>query len=114
MQATIRSRPLFKFLASDSCATRDPLTFPRYPDELRLNALESYFSALEITPISAVDWQCNELWSIESRIVPDSMFFYIYEGNGSGHVEDKHFDLQAGDLMIMPKGAAHGASQKKG
>jgi AraC-like DNA-binding protein len=93
---------------------RNPLTFPRFPDELCLNALESYFSALEISPISAVDWQCNELWSIESRIVPDSMFFYIYEGFGQGHVEDKHFDLQPGDMMIMPKGAAHGASQKKG
>src|SRR5262249_23438444 len=114
MDSSTRKRPLFSFGAGASCAMRDPLTFPRYEDELRLNSLESYFSSLEITPISAVDWQCNEPWSIQSRIVPDSMFFYIYEGCGEGTVEDKHFDLQAGDLMIMPKGAAHSTKQKKG
>ena len=99
---------------SDTCATRIPATFPRFPHALKLNALESYWDALELIPVSSVEWRCTPSWTLGPRVVPDSMFFYIHNGEGSGSVEDQQFELQPGDFMLIPKGASHIAGQARG
>ena len=97
-----------------TCVERIPATFPTFPKALKLNALENYWAALQLTPVSSVEWRCTPAWTVGPRIVPDSMFFHIHAGRGRGFVEDQHFDLQPGDFMLIPKGCSHGAVQEKG
>ena len=104
----------FKLDESNTAAARISDSFPAYPDPLKAHALESYWSALHITPISSVEWRCKPSWVLGPRIVPDTMYFYIHAGRGRGSVEEQAFDLQPGDLMLIPRGASHTVVQEKG
>jgi AraC-like DNA-binding protein len=103
----------FKF-GGNTAATRNPESFARFPDPLAAPALEHYWPALQVAPISSIEWRCAPAWSLGPRIVPDTMYFYIHGGRAKGSVEDTHFELQRGDLMLIPKGASHTMIQEKG
>jgi AraC-like DNA-binding protein len=42
------------------------------------------------------------------------MFFVFHNGFGRGSVEDRHFDIRSGDMMLIPKGSSHEVAQGPG
>ena len=99
---------------AETAATRKPASFPRYRDPLDAPALDNYWSALRVTPLDSTEWRCTPAWKLGPRVVQDTMYFYIHGGRARGSVEDTAFDLQAGDVMLIPKGASHTMVQEKG
>lgn len=98
----------------DIAHTREPKTFPAFPDPLNVSTLENWLEALHITPISATDWQVTTAWRLGPRVIRDSMFFMFQTGTARGNVEDQHFKIQPGDFMFIPKGASHDVIQDEG
>ncbi len=93
---------------------RKNATFPPFAGALQQAGLEGWLEALQITPISATEWRCAETWLLGPRIVRDSMFFIFHDGFGRGNVEDRHFDIQSGDMMLIPQGNSHRVEQGPG
>jgi AraC-like DNA-binding protein len=71
--------------------------------------LDLYLEALQVQPISAIEWKWDGGWKVGPRALNDSMWFWFESGRGSGWVGDPHrsFRLQAGDLVMIPQGARH-------
>jgi AraC-like DNA-binding protein len=100
---------------SSSAATpRKAATFPPFKGAFTLTGLENWLEALQITPISATEWQCSEYWVLEPRILRDSMFFVFHNGVGRARVGDQRFDIRSGDMMLIPQGRSHEVEQGPG
>lgn len=71
--------------------------------------LDLYLEALQIQPISAIEWSWKGGWKVGPRTWHDSMWFWFESGKGSGWVDDPShtFRLQAGDLIMIPQGTPH-------
>lgn len=71
--------------------------------------LDMYLEAIQIQPISAIEWTWKGGWKVGPRTWHDSMWFWFAEGKGAGWVDDPahSFRLQAGDLVLIPQGTAH-------
>ena len=88
--------------------------FPAFAEALQFPGLEGWLEALQVTPISATEWHCSEYWLLGPRVVRDSMYFFFHDGHGVGNVEERHFDIRAGDMMLIPQGASHRVEQDPG
>jgi len=77
--------------------------------------LDLYLEALQIQPISAIEWKWNRGWKVGPRTLNDSMWFWFESGKGSGWVDDpnRRFRLHAGDLVMIPQGAPHSLEADK-
>jgi AraC-like DNA-binding protein len=99
---------------SDTAAPRLASSFPAFSESLQFAALPNWLEALEVTPLGAREWQCQPTWLLGPRVLMDSMYFLFHNGHGRGYVDDQHFDIKAGDMMLIPKGAAHFVEPGKG
>lgn len=86
-------------------------TFRPFPSLANVDStqLHSWLSALQTTPISAIEWQWSEGWSVGPRVVNDSMWFWFSKGAGTAYVggEKQTFKFGPGDLILIPQGAEH-------
>jgi len=101
-------------LHDEQTAKRDPATFAPYDQALSIPALDAWLEGLQVSFVSAVDWFCTPKWQLGPRVIPDSMFFLFEEGHGYGAVDGERFEIQAGDLMLIPQGATHWVRQDPG
>lgn len=94
-------------------STFDP--FPQIPG-VPEDQLDYWLNALSVQPISAVEWDWDEGWAVGPRTVNDSMWFWFASGNGWGWVggEDRRFQINAGDLVLIPQGMKHLIGQEAG
>ena len=62
-----------------------------------------------MTPVSAVQWDCEEDWGLYSRQDPDSCWYYVESGHGFGWFEDnaERFSINRGDLLLLPENTTH-------
>jgi AraC-like DNA-binding protein/mannose-6-phosphate isomerase-like protein (cupin superfamily) len=90
---------------------RDLSTFDPYPKvpHLAPAQLDNWLSAVEITPVSAMEWNWPRRWIISPRVVYDSMFFWIESGSGTAWFGDPAVAVpfEAGDLLLIPQGVRH-------
>lgn len=90
---------------------RDLSTFDPYQEvpHLAPAQLDNWLSAVEITPVSAMEWNWPRHWIISPRVVYDSMFFWIESGSGTAWYGDPAVAVpfQAGDLLLIPQGVPH-------
>jgi AraC family transcriptional regulator of arabinose operon len=93
---------------------RSPLSFPPYQHGFSFGALENWLGALQVIPISAMEWQCNARWKLQPRILPDSVYFLFHNGHGRCQIGDQHYILNSGDLLLIPRGATHSIEQDRG
>jgi AraC-like DNA-binding protein/mannose-6-phosphate isomerase-like protein (cupin superfamily) len=90
---------------------RDLSTFDPYPEVPHFAAaqLDNWLSAVEIAPVSAMEWNWPRHWIISPRVVYDSMFFWIESGSGTAWFGDPAVAIpfSAGDLLLIPQGIRH-------
>ena len=97
---------------------RDPSGFAPFPSlpAAAAERVDGWLHATHIEPVSAVEWQCSDRWSLGPRRVNDSMWFWIEDGSGWGRVGARggRFRLQPEDLMLIPKDTEHVLRQDEG
>ena len=90
---------------------RDSSSFPPYSEvpHLAPGQLDSWLSAVAITPVSAMEWDWPRHWIISPRVVYDSMFFWVASGSGTAWFGDPAVAVafRAGDLLLIPQGVRH-------
>lgn len=89
---------------------RDLRTYRRYPCQTTgPSELDRLIQHTVVTPISAVQWHCEEDWGLYSRQDPDSSCYYVEYGHGHGWFEDnaERFTINPGDLLLLPENTTH-------
>jgi AraC-like DNA-binding protein len=90
---------------------RKEASFPLYPAITGISPddLQIWLEALQVQPISAMEWQWTPGWGVGRRVINDSMWFWFERGRGWGWVGDRNhpFRLQGGDLVLIPQGVEH-------
>jgi len=105
---------------SETALARDPRGFPPFPDlpPGPPGTLAQWLESARVLPLSCTEWQCSERWALGPRVVNDSMWFWFESGHGWGRVgpegEAERFEIQAGDLLLIPQGAEHIVRQGPG
>ena len=78
--------------------------------------LDQWLNAVRVQPISAVEWHWEKGWAVGPRVINDSMWFWFERGRGWGWVgrEKDRFQLDAGDMILIPQGVEHMVGQEEG
>ncbi len=100
------SKPAVPFDRARSAATFEAFPPLAHVDSAQLHA---WLTALQITPLSSVEWQWSEGWSVGPRTVSDSMWFWFSKGAGTAYVgnEKQTITFGRGDVILIPQGAEH-------
>lgn len=71
--------------------------------------LTQLIHAISPEAVSATEWKWRKSWKIGPRVIHDSMWFYIEQGNGTGWLGDPQqtFRFESGDLILIPRDLEH-------
>lgn len=90
---------------------RDLSTFPAFPRIAGLapQQLDAWINAVEVKPVSAMEWDWPRHWIISPRVVYDDMYFWIASGSGVITFTNpaQTIRFRAGDLLLIPQGMEH-------
>ncbi len=80
--------------------------------------LSSLVESAKLSVISAVDYRCDERWSLKPRRLRDSYWSMVLSGCGSckigGGRRALSFEAGPGDLLLFPEGVLHELTPKPG
>lgn len=90
---------------------RDLNTFQPYPEFPIVPPvqLDSWLSAVTVKAVSALEWEWSRHWTIEARVLGDSMYFWFERGSGIAWFREPSnvYRFEKGDLLLIPQGVEH-------
>lgn len=91
------------------CASRNFETFGDFPVSTlsEHKELNHWIEACQIKPVSSIEWIWKDRWKFGPRSLQDSMWFWIEDGEATGHIRQERFHIGPDSLLLIPRGVEH-------